>query len=98
MTLGLGDLDGTPTRTPSAKATAGQAGEVFAFGLSNRPGADVYQTDMILTPSDGAGPPTARSTTSATPTWRMVSTFGRSRHQPGITVFFVADSSTSGMT
>lgn len=69
--LGLGPIWMSANEDAKRKAAAGlEAGEVFAFGLSEQThGADVYQTDMILTPATAAGPPTARSTTSATPTW-----------------------------
>ncbi|EUA29078.1 putative acyl-CoA dehydrogenase [Mycobacterium intracellulare] len=69
--LGLGPIWMSANSDAKRKA-AGllEAGEVFAFGLSEQThGADVYQTDMNLTPSGGAGSPMGRSTTSATPTW-----------------------------
>ena len=70
--LGLGPIWMSDNEDAKRKAAAQlEPGEVFAFGLSEQThGADVYQTDMILTPcGDTAGSPTARSTTSATPTW-----------------------------
>lgn len=53
--LGLGPIWMSANEDAKRKAAAGlEAGEVFAFGLSEQThGADVYQTDMILTPSDG---------------------------------------------
>ena len=72
-------------------------GAVFAFGLSEREhGADIYTTDMVLTP-DGAGG--FRATGSKYyigngNVARMVSVFGRRTDMDGPDgyVFFVADS------
>ena len=55
--LGLGPIwqsSNAAARRRAAKAL--EAGEIFAFGLSERDhGADVYSTDMVLTPQPGGG-------------------------------------------
>ncbi len=50
--LGLGPIWMSDNEDAKRKAAAQlEQGEVFAFGLSEKThGADVYQTDMILTP------------------------------------------------
>lgn len=55
--LGLGPVWMSDNEAAKAKAARQLAdGEVMAFGLSEREhGADVYSTDMILTPTGGAG-------------------------------------------
>ena len=52
--LGLGPIWMSDNEDAKRKAAAQlEQGEVFAFGLSEqRHGADVYKTDMILTPSE----------------------------------------------
>lgn len=75
-------------------------GAVMAFGLSERAhGADVYSTDMLLTPSDD---PDVEFTATGEKYYigngnvaGMVSVFGRRTdvEGPGAYVFFVADSS-----
>ncbi|OBF00211.1 acyl-CoA dehydrogenase family protein [Mycobacterium sp. 852002-10029_SCH5224772] len=97
--LGLGPIWMSANSDAKRKAAALlEAGEVFAFGLSEQThGADVYQTDMNLTPSAGGG-------WSATGekyyignanVARMVSTFGKfagtSKNEAEY-VFFAADS------
>ncbi|AKN18360.1 acyl-CoA dehydrogenase [Mycobacterium haemophilum DSM 44634] len=96
--LGLGPIWMSANEDAKRKAAAQlQAGEVFAFGLSEQThGADVYQTDMILQP---AGP--GRWTANGEKYYignanvaRMVSTFGKiaGPHGTDEYVFFVADS------
>ncbi len=80
------------------------AGGVMAFGLSEREhGADVYSTDMLLTPASGpsAGPSDAVFRANGTKYYigngnvaGMVSVFGRRTDVEGADgyVFFVADS------
>lgn len=72
--LGLGPIWQSDNIKAKERAAAQlEAGGVMAFALSEREhGADIYDTDMILTPADDEGwpsAPTARSTTSATATW-----------------------------
>ncbi|EUA85163.1 acyl-CoA dehydrogenase, middle domain protein [Mycobacterium ulcerans str. Harvey] len=73
-----------------------EQGEVFAFGLSEQAhGADVYQTDMILTPSEhGWTASGEKYYIGNANVARMVSTFGKiedSSKEPKY-VFFAADS------
>ncbi|MEZ5156156.1 MAG: acyl-CoA dehydrogenase family protein [Solirubrobacterales bacterium] len=96
--LGLGPIfmsENEAARERAARLLAG--GEIFAFGLSERAhGADIYSTDMVLTPDSGDG-------------WRanggkyyigngneaaMVSVFGRIEGVEGADgyAFFAADS------
>jgi len=70
--LGLGPIwqsDNASARRRAARWL--DDGAVFAFGLSEREhGADIYTTDMVLTPDGRAvSAPPAASTTSATATW-----------------------------
>ncbi|HQY61577.1 MAG: acyl-CoA dehydrogenase [Myxococcales bacterium] len=55
--LGLGPIWMSPNAALKAKARdALEQGGIFGFGLSERThGADIYSTDMILTPQDGGG-------------------------------------------
>ncbi len=98
--LGLGPI--WMSGNEAAKTEAARqllAGEVMAFGLSEREhGADVYSTDMILTPDDADA---TRFTASGTKYYigngnvaGMVSVFGRRADVEGPDgyVFFVADS------
>ncbi|SPM33344.1 acyl-CoA dehydrogenase [Mycobacterium rhizamassiliense] len=96
--LGLGPIWMSDNEDAKRKAAAQlDAGEVFAFGLSEQThGADVYQTDMILTPSEGGwvanGEKYYIGNANAA---RMVSTFGKiagPSEQEDEYVFFVADS------
>jgi acyl-CoA dehydrogenase len=95
--LGLGPIwqsDNEPARASAAQLL--QQGHVFAFGLSERAhGADIYSTDMILTP-DGEG---FRASGSKYYIGNgnvagMVSVFGRRADVEGPEgyVFFAADS------
>ncbi len=78
------------------------AGGVMAFGLSEREhGADVYSTDMLLTPQDSAGSGDAVFRANGTKYYigngnvaGMVSVFGRRTDVEGAEgyVFFVVDS------
>ncbi len=99
------------TRTPSCKAADDlEAGEVMAFGLSEREhGADVYNTDMVLTPPARRTAPTAsctgrrgRSTTSATATSPSTGVGVRPRattsRASDAYVFFAADSQPARTT
>ncbi|OSC36306.1 acyl-CoA dehydrogenase family protein [Mycobacterium decipiens] len=98
--LGLGPIWMSANEDAKRKAAAQlEAGEVFAFGLSEQThGADVYQTDMILTPSSAGG--TGWSANGEkyyignANVARMVSTFGKIAGSPGNEeyVFFAADS------
>lgn len=95
--LGLGPIWMSANEDAKRKAAAGlEAGEVFAFGLSEQThGADVYQTDMILTPSDGGWTANAEKYYIGNANVaRMVSTFGKIAGTPESQeyVFFVADS------
>ncbi len=93
--LGLGPIfmsDNEAAKTRAAQLLAD--GEIFAFGLSEKKrGADVYSTDMVLTPTgDGTwsasgGKYYIGNGNKAA----MVSTFGRFA-DTGEYVFFVADS------
>jgi acyl-CoA dehydrogenase len=96
--LGLGPIWMSDNEDAKRKAAAQlDAGEVFAFGLSEQThGADVYQTDMILTPAEGGwvanGEKYYIGNANAA---RMVSTFGKIAGPSGQEdeyVFFVADS------
>jgi acyl-CoA dehydrogenase len=81
--LGLGPIwqsDNDAARARAARLL--DEGAVFAFGLSEREhGADIYSTDMVLTPDgDGGFSATAVSITSATatsPAWFRCSGAGR---------------------
>src|ERR1700761_4982075 len=93
--LGLGPIWMSDNEDAKRKAAAQlEAGEVFAFGLSEQThGADVYQTDMILTPRESGG-----WTASGEKYYignanvaRMVSTFGKIAGTDEY-VFFAADS------
>ena len=77
--LGLGPIWQSNNKEAMRRAADQlEAGGVMAFGLSEREhGADIYNTDMVLTPASGvdvvngiASGPRARSTTSATAMWR----------------------------
>ncbi|OBH73606.1 acyl-CoA dehydrogenase [Mycobacterium mantenii] len=93
--LGLGPIWMSANTDAKRKAAALlEAGEVFAFGLSEQThGADVYQTDMNLSPSPNGG-----WTASGEKYYignanvaRMVSTFGKFEGTDEY-VFFAADS------
>ena len=81
--LGLGPI--WQSDNVSARRRAAQwldDGAVFAFGLSERAhGADIYSTDMVLTPDGGAvSEPRVASSTSVTapwPAWSRCSAGGR---------------------
>src|SRR5829696_7218788 len=96
--LGLGPIwqsDNAAARARAARLL--DEGEVFAFGLSEREhGADIYSTDMILTP-DGEGGFSAsggKYYIGNGNVARMVSVFGRRADVEGPDgyVFFAADS------
>ncbi|HWS93282.1 MAG TPA: acyl-CoA dehydrogenase family protein, partial [Mycobacterium sp.] len=96
--LGLGPIWMSANEDAKRKAAAQlEAGEVFAFGLSEQAhGADVYQTDMILTSSPDGGW-TANGEKyyiGNANVARMVSTFGKIAGTPENPeyVFFAADS------
>ena len=92
--LGLGPIWMSDNEDAKRKAAAQlEAGEVFAFGLSEQShGADVYQTDMILTPnSDGWTASGEKYYIGNANVARMVSTFGRIAGSDEY-VFFTADS------
>jgi acyl-CoA dehydrogenase len=96
--LGLGPIWMSDNEDAKRKAAAQlEAGEVFAFGLSEQVhGADVYQTDMILEPSSDGGW-TANGEKyyiGNANVARMVSTFGKIAGNPENQeyVFFAADS------
>ncbi|OCB18354.1 acyl-CoA dehydrogenase [Mycobacterium malmoense] len=95
--LGLGPIWMSGNTDAKRKAAAQlEAGEVFAFGLSEQThGADVYQTDMILTPRPGSeGGWTATGEKyyiGNANVARMVSTFGKIAGSDEY-VFFAADS------
>jgi acyl-CoA dehydrogenase len=95
--LGLGPIWMSANEDAKRKAAAQlESGEVFAFGLSEQThGADVYQTDMILTPSSNAqegwvanGEKYYIGNANVA---RMVSTFGKITGSDEY-VFFAADS------
>ncbi|MEA2170944.1 MAG: acyl-CoA dehydrogenase, partial [Solirubrobacteraceae bacterium] len=96
--LGLGPI--WQSANDAARARAAQLleeGAIFAFGLSEREhGADIYSTDMILTPDDAGG-----FTATGGKYYigngnlaRMISTFGRRADVEGPEgyVFFAVDS------
>jgi acyl-CoA dehydrogenase len=95
--LGLGPIWMSDNEDAKRKAAAQlEQGEVFAFGLSEQThGADVYQTDMILTPAKDLG----HGWTASGEKYyignanvaRMVSTFGKIAGTNDY-VFFAADS------
>ncbi|MGA9677398.1 MAG: acyl-CoA dehydrogenase family protein [Mycobacterium sp.] len=95
--LGLGPIWMSDNEDAKRKAAAQlEQGEVFAFGLSEqRHGADVYKTDMILTPSEhGWVANGEKYYIGNANVARMVSTFGKidgSSKDPDY-VFFAADS------
>jgi acyl-CoA dehydrogenase len=68
--LGLGPIWQSKNSTARNRAAELlEAGEIFAFGLSEKEhGADVYSTDMVLTRRRAGTRPAAASTTSATAT------------------------------
>jgi acyl-CoA dehydrogenase len=92
--LGLGPIWMSDNEDAKRKAAAQlEQGEVFAFGLSEKThGADVYKTDMILTPSEHGwtanGEKYYIGNANAA---RMVSTFGKIGDTDEY-VFFAADS------
>ena len=92
--LGLGPIWMSANEDAKRKAAAQlEAGEVFAFGLSEQThGADVYQTDMILTPNDGGWTANGEKYYIGNANVaRMVSTFGKIAGSDEY-VFFAADS------
>lgn len=96
--LGLGPIWMSANSDAKRKA-AGllEAGEVFAFGLSEQThGADVYQTDMNLTPSGGGWVANGEKYYIGNANVaRMVSTFGKfagTSNSDAEYVFFAADS------
>lgn len=92
--LGLGPIWMSDNADAKRKAAAQlEAGEVFAFGLSEQShGADVYQTDMILTPSEGGWTASGEKYYIGNANVaRMVSTFGKIAGTDEY-VFFTADS------
>ncbi|MEE6179489.1 acyl-CoA dehydrogenase family protein [Mycobacterium sp. 050134] len=96
--LGLGPIWMSDNTDAKRKAAAQlEAGEVFGFGLSEQThGADVYQTDMILTPSESGWTANGEKYYIGNANVaRMVSTFGKIAGSPQKDdeyVFFVADS------
>lgn len=95
--LGLGPIWMSANEDAKRKAAALlEAGEVFAFGLSEQThGADVYQTDMNLTPSNGGWVANGEKYYIGNANVaRMVSTFGKFAGAGGDPeyVFFAADS------
>jgi acyl-CoA dehydrogenase len=96
--LGLGPIWMSANEDAKRKAAAQlEAGEVFAFGLSEQThGADVYQTDMILTPGDGGWTANGEKYYIGNANVaRMVSTFGKiagTSEKEQEYVFFAADS------
>jgi len=92
--LGLGPIWMSDNEDAKRKAAAQlEQGEVFAFGLSEqRHGADVYKTDMILTPSEhGWTANGEKYYIGNANVARMVSTFGKIDGTDEY-VFFAADS------
>ncbi|OMC48843.1 acyl-CoA dehydrogenase family protein [Mycobacterium sp. IS-1264] len=92
--LGLGPIWMSDNEDAKHKAAAQlEAGEVFAFGLSEQThGADVYQTDMILTPSENGWVANGEKYYIGNANVaRMVSTFGKIDGSDEY-VFFAADS------
>ncbi|MFV0494557.1 acyl-CoA dehydrogenase family protein [Mycobacterium sp.] len=99
--LGLGPIWMSDNEDAKRKAAAQlEQGEVFAFGLSEQThGADVYQTDMVLTPAEHGWTANGEKYYIGNGNVaRMVSTFGRIDSEPGQSskdseyVFFAADS------
>jgi acyl-CoA dehydrogenase len=95
--LGLGPIWMSDNEDAKRKAAAQlEQGEVFGFGLSEqRHGADVYKTDMILTPSEhGWIANGEKYYIGNANVARMVSTFGKIAGSPENPeyVFFAADS------
>lgn len=101
--LGLGPIWMSANATARERAAEQlDAGGVMAFGLSERErGADVYSTDMLLTPQDSAGSGDAVFRANGTKYYigngnvaGMVSVFGRRTDVEGAEgyVFFVVDS------
>ena len=93
--LGLGPIWMSDNEDAKRKAAAQlEQGEVFAFGLSEqRHGADVYKTDMILTPSEhGWTANGEKYYIGNANVARMVSTFGKIDGTEDDYVFFTADS------
>ena len=99
--LGLGPIwqsDNIKAKERAAEQL--EAGGVMAFGLSEREhGADIYNTDMVLTPVErgraSLSAPRGRSTTSATATWQGWCRCSRAvptSTAPDGYVWFVADS------
>jgi acyl-CoA dehydrogenase len=92
--LGLGPIWMSDNEDAKRKAAAQlEAGEVFAFGLSEQThGADVYQTDLILTPAEhGFLANGEKYYIGNANVARMVSTFGKIDGTDEY-VFFTADS------
>ncbi|BBZ49932.1 acyl-CoA/acyl-ACP dehydrogenase [Mycobacterium heidelbergense] len=92
--LGLGPIWMSANEDAKRRAAAQlEAGEVFAFGLSEQThGADVYQTDMILTPAEhGWVANGEKYYIGNANVARMVSTFGKIAGSDEY-VFFAADS------
>jgi acyl-CoA dehydrogenase len=92
--LGLGPIWMSDNEDAKRKAAAQlEQGEVFGFGLSEqRHGADVYKTDMILTPSEhGWTASGEKYYIGNANVARMVSTFGKIADSDEY-VFFAADS------
>ena len=92
--LGLGPIWMSDNEDAKRKAAAQlEHGEVFGFGLSERThGADVYKTDMILTPSEhGWTASGEKYYIGNANVARMVSTFGKIDGTDEY-VFFAADS------
>ena len=97
--LGLGPIwqsDNDAARRRAAELL--EDGAIFAFGLSEREhGADIYSTDMVLTPDDAGGFSASGSKyyIGNGNLARMVSVFGRRADVEGPEgyVFFAADSS-----
>jgi acyl-CoA dehydrogenase len=96
--LGLGPIWMSDNEDAKRKAAAQlEQGEVFAFGLSEQThGADVYKTDMILTPSEhGWTANGEKYYIGNANVARMVSTFGKiagDTPEQDEYVFFAADS------
>ncbi|UXA07512.1 acyl-CoA dehydrogenase [Mycobacterium sp. SMC-2] len=92
--LGLGPIWMSGNEGAKRKAAAQlEAGEVFAFGLSEQThGADVYQTDMILTRAENGWTASGEKYYIGNANVaRMVSTFGKIAGSDEY-VFFAADS------
>lgn len=84
--LGLGPIWQSDNAVARARAAALlEAGEIFAFGLSEREhGADVYSTDMVLTPKADGGYSAdgGKYYIGNANLARMVSVFGRRADKP----------------